>query len=104
MFGAIIGTQKGRHLEIMNSFELVYNIIDNDVIIDKEYYRVKEEHFKQVFSDFDFLGWYTSGDAPDESDIKVHRQICQIYESPVLLKLNPTARHNDVGYNYQSQH
>jgi len=96
VFGAVIGTQKGRHLEIMNSFELVYNIVGNDVIIDKEYYKVKEEQFKQVFSEMDFLGWYTSGDTPDDKDIKVHRQICEIYESPVMVKLNPLTRHQDV--------
>lgn len=51
---------------------------------------------KQVFSDMDFLGWYTSGDMPDDRDIKIHKQICEINESPVLLKLNPMARHSDV--------
>ena len=30
---------------------------------------------KQVFSDMDFLGWYTTGDSPTESDIHVHRQV-----------------------------
>lgn len=46
----------------------------------------------------DFLGWYTSGDAPDDRDIKIHKQICEINESPVLLKLNPMARHSDVSF------
>ena len=31
---------------------------------------------KQVFSDMDFLGWYTTGDVPNEADIKVHKQVC----------------------------
>jgi COP9 signalosome complex subunit 6 len=44
----------------------------------------------------DFLGWYTTGDCPDDGDIKIHKQICEINESPVLLKLNPQARHSDV--------
>ena len=30
---------------------------------------------KQVFSDLDFLGWYTTGDATTETDIKVHKQV-----------------------------
>lgn len=51
---------------------------------------------KQVFSDMDFLGWYTTGDGPDDSDIKVHKQICEINESPVFLKLNPMATHSEV--------
>lgn len=44
----------------------------------------------------DFLGWYTTGDNPDENDIKVHKQICEINESPVFLKVNPLARHSEV--------
>jgi COP9 signalosome complex subunit 6 len=44
----------------------------------------------------DFLGWYTTGDHPNDGDIKIHKQICEINESPVLLKLNPQARHSDV--------
>nr|CAG4644915.1 EOG090X08T4 [Leptodora kindtii] len=95
VIGALIGKQKGRSLEIMNSFELVFTVIDS-VVIDRDYYNTKEEQFKQVFSDMDFLGWYTTGDAPNESDIHVHKQICEINESPVFLKLNPFTRNSDL--------
>ncbi|XP_071455298.1 COP9 signalosome complex subunit 6 [Hetaerina americana] len=96
VFGALIGKQKGRKIEIMNSFELLYNDIAGDIIIDRDYYITKEKQFKQVFSDLDFLGWYTTGDAPDDMDIKIHKQICEINESPVFLKMNPQARHSDL--------
>jgi len=93
--GAIIGQQRGRHLEIMNSFELVFTVEDGLIVIDRDYYRTKEEQFKQVFSEMDFIGWYTTGDVPSPADIMVHRQICEISESPVLLKLNPVAKNFD---------
>lgn len=93
--GAIIGQHKGRHLEIMNSFELVFTVIDDLTVIDRDYYSTKEEQFKQVFSEMDFLGWYTTGDLPTPADIHVHKQICEINESPVFLKLNPLARNSD---------
>jgi len=96
VLGAVIGKQRGRNIEILNSFELMFDCIEEDIIIDKDYYHTKEEQFKQVFSDLDFLGWYTTGDLPNESDIKIHKQICEIYESPVFLKLNPQARHSDL--------
>lgn len=105
----------------MNSFELVFCVIAGDVIIDREYYNMKEAqcirisftfclyfvfviifHFsfyflvKQVFSDMDFLGWYTTGDTPTEKDIEIHRQICEINESPILLQLNPNGKSGDV--------
>nr|CAG4648735.1 EOG090X08T4 [Polyphemus pediculus] len=44
----------------------------------------------------DFLGWYTTGEGPNESDIHVHKQICEINESPVILKLNPFPRNSDL--------
>lgn len=49
MIGAVIGKQKGRNIEIMNSFELVYNLVDGDVIIDRDYYSTKEEQCKYFF-------------------------------------------------------
>merc|ERR550539_564612 len=80
VYGAIIGKQAGRDIEIMNSFELDYNEIEGQVIIDRDYYNTKEEQFKQVFSDMDFLGWYSTGDHPTAKDISVHRQIAEINE------------------------
>lgn len=94
--GALIGKQKGRNLEIMNSFELVFDRIEGDIVIDKVYYNTKEQQFKQVFSDLDFLGWYTTGDTLNEFDIKIHKQICEINESPVFIKLNPQGRHTEL--------
>ncbi|KAL3848444.1 hypothetical protein ACJMK2_019301 [Sinanodonta woodiana] len=96
VLGALIGKQKGRNIEVMNSFELLFDMLDSDIVVNMDYYNTKEEQFKQVFSDMDFLGWYTTGDDPTGSDIRVHQQICRINESPILLKLNPFARHADL--------
>ncbi|PVD19165.1 hypothetical protein C0Q70_21730 [Pomacea canaliculata] len=96
VLGALIGQQKGRQIEVMNSIELAFDIVEGDIIINMEYYHTKEEQFKQVFSEMDFLGWYTTGELPSVSDIKIHKQIFQIYESPLFLKLNPFARNTDL--------
>ncbi|KAF9415181.1 hypothetical protein HW555_007057, partial [Spodoptera exigua] len=95
VIGALIGKQKGRNIEVMNSFELMFSVIEGDILIDRDYYNLKEEQFKQVFSDMDFLGWYTTGDAPTDKDIAIHRQICEINECPVMLMLNPAGRNGD---------
>lgn len=103
VLGALIGKQKGRKIEVMNSFELLFAIIEDDIIIDRDYYNTKEDQFKQVFSDLDFLGWYTTGEGLNESDIKVHKQICEINESPIFLKLNPLAKTTELPVNvYES--
>lgn len=103
VLGALIGKQQGRNIEIMNSFELVFHQIDNEVLIDREYYNIKEDQFKQVFSDLDFLGWYNIGEEVTESDIKLHQQICQINENPVFLRMNPMSKTSELPVNiYES--
>ncbi|KFO36841.1 COP9 signalosome complex subunit 6 [Fukomys damarensis] len=112
VIGALIGKQEGRNIEVMNSFELLSHTVEEKIIIDKEYYYTKEEQcergkrsgsfkrktvkVKQVFKELEFLGWYTTGGPPDPSDIHVHKQVCEIIESPLFLKLNPMTKHTDL--------
>lgn len=97
IIGAFIGKQKGRNIEIMNSFELKFDLVETKVVLDTDYYRTKELQFKQVFPDLDFLGWYTNGDEPTDSDMSVHYQISnEIHESPLFLKLNPLGRQTSL--------
>ena len=44
----------------------------------------------------DLLGWYTTGGPPNVSDIHVHKQMCDLLDSPILLKLNPLSKQSDV--------
>lgn len=92
VYGALIGKQKGRNIEVMNSFELKFDLKGDEVTILMDYYNTKEEQYKQVFSDLDFLGWYTTGTVPSEKHIKIHSQICKINECPIMLLLDPTSR------------
>merc|ERR550519_1658836 len=89
VYGALIGKQAGRDIEVMNSFELDYSTIDGQVVIDREYYNQKEEQFKQVFSEMDFLGWDSTGEKPTPAEVWIHRQITEINESPLFLQLSP---------------
>lgn len=92
VIGALIGKQSGRNVEVMNSFELKFKLVDQNIVICQDYYRTKEEQYKQVFKDLDFLGWYTTGDRPTEQDINVHKQICEINECPIMLQLSAQSR------------
>lgn len=96
VFGAILGKQDGRNIELFNSFEIQYDIIEGDVIINMEYYKAKEEQFRQVFKDLDFIGWYTTGGCADENDIKVHKQMAQINESSLFFKLNTMSKTSEL--------
>jgi len=93
VFGALLGKQNGRHLELFNSFELQHTeTTEGEVSIEMNYFRDKEEQFRQVFKDIDFLGWYTvgSGNATDR-DITIHKQLTAVNESALLLKLDPNS-------------
>lgn len=46
VYGALIGKQEGRKIEVFNSFELKYEKIDEDVVINRDYYNTKEEQCK----------------------------------------------------------
>ena len=92
VYGALLGTQKGRSVEICNSFELVVSFNNSHVELDKEYFTSKEESFKQVFTTMDFVGWYTIGSEPSHEDAQFHQQISTENENSLLLKLHPLAR------------
>lgn len=49
VIGALIGKQKGRNIEVMNSFELMFSVIEGDIIIDRDYYNLKEEQCEYFF-------------------------------------------------------
>lgn len=46
VIGALIGKQTGRHIEVMNSFELRFEIVDQTIIINQDYYNTKEQQCK----------------------------------------------------------
>ncbi|XP_065056712.1 COP9 signalosome complex subunit 6-like [Rhopilema esculentum] len=97
--GALLGKQEGRNIEILNSFELQYDLIEKDIVINMEYYRAKEEQFRQVFKELDFIGWYTNGGPPNPGDVHIHKQMSQINESSLLFKLNPLSKSSDLPVN-----
>ncbi|POY76010.1 hypothetical protein BMF94_0733 [Rhodotorula taiwanensis] len=84
--GALLGTQSGRELEVVNSFELV---ADPEAGLDHAYLVTRRDQFKQVFPTFDFLGWYSVGQQPSPRDTALHQQFLEYNESPIFLQLSP---------------
>ncbi|KAI8620532.1 maintenance of mitochondrial structure and function-domain-containing protein [Chytriomyces sp. MP71] len=89
IFGAVIGTQSGREIEIFNSYELPYKWSDSRFVVDMAYFLAKQDQFKQVFPNYDLLGWYSVGEVPSELDLHVHKQFLDHNDSPLFLQLNP---------------
>ncbi|KAL7248954.1 hypothetical protein ACSBR1_011179 [Camellia fascicularis] len=91
VFGCVIGVQRGRTVEIFNSFELLYDPSSHS--LDRSFLEKKQELYKKVFPNFYILGWYSTGSEADESDMHIHKALMDINESPVYVLLNPSINH-----------
>ncbi|KAL3325428.1 hypothetical protein AABB24_036587 [Solanum stoloniferum] len=91
VFGCVIGVQKGRTVEIFNSFELLYDPYTHS--LDRAFLEKKQELYKKVFPNFYILGWYSTGSDAQESDMNIHRALMDINESPLYVLLNPSINH-----------
>ncbi|MFS7936292.1 putative MPN domain-containing protein [Helianthus anomalus] len=91
VFGCVIGVQRGRTVEIFNSFELLYDPSTHS--LDRSFLEKKQELYKKVFPNFYILGWYSTGADAEESDMLIHKALMDINESPVYVLLNPLINH-----------
>ncbi|KAM5582870.1 COP9 signalosome complex subunit 6a-like [Rosa sericea] len=87
VFGCVIGVQRGRTVEIFNSFELLYDPETHS--LERGFLEKKQELYKKVFPHFYILGWYSTGSDAQESDMTIHKALMDINESPVYVLLNP---------------
>ncbi|KAK4723314.1 hypothetical protein R3W88_026093 [Solanum pinnatisectum] len=92
VFGCVIGVQRGRTVEIFNSFELLYDPSTHS--LDRAFLEKKQELYKKVFPNFYILGWYSTGSDAQESDMNIHRALMDINESPLYVLLNPSINHS----------
>ncbi|KAL3736528.1 hypothetical protein ACJRO7_025472 [Eucalyptus globulus] len=91
VYGCVIGVQRGRTVEIFNSFELLYDPATHS--LDRAFLDKKQELYKKVFPNFYVLGWYSTGSDAEESDMHIHKALMDINESPVYVLLNPSINH-----------
>ncbi|MFS7988876.1 putative MPN domain-containing protein [Helianthus anomalus] len=73
VFGCVIGVQRGRTVEIFNSFELLYDPSTHS--LDRSFLEKKQELYKKVFPNFYKLGWYSTGADAEESDMLIHKAV-----------------------------
>jgi len=84
VFGALLGVQSGRRVEIFNSFELATTAQG----LDTQYFAQKQEQIKAVFPNYDVLGWYSTGSEVLPTDLDLNKQVLQFNESPLYLLLD----------------
>ena len=91
VIGALLGTQNGREVEIVNTFELAME--SDKKTIDHGFFTSRREQCKfgqdswlwdaltchwidkQVFPSLEFIGWYTVAPQPTARHIALHEQV-----------------------------
>jgi COP9 signalosome complex subunit 6 len=86
VLGALIGAQEGRRIDVHNSFELIFE----EGAIDVEFFQQRLALYLEVFPRYEFLGWYSTGTAPQEPDKALHKKIQEVSanENPFYLLLD----------------
>ncbi|KAH9911435.1 COP9 signalosome subunit 6 [Epithele typhae] len=88
VLGALLGTQNGREVEIVNSFELA---VENDgESVNQAFLVTRKELYKQVFPSLEFIGWYTVAERPTAKHIALHDQFIVYSSTPLLLVMQPS--------------
>ncbi|THH17396.1 hypothetical protein EW146_g3399 [Bondarzewia mesenterica] len=88
VLGALLGTQNGREVDIVNSFELA---VEEGEKVDHAFLISRRDQYKQVFPSLEFIGWYTVAQAPTPRHIALHEQFIAYSSTPLLLILQPSS-------------
>ena len=91
MLGALLGTQNGREVEIVNTFELAVedgrdDVVDHGFLVQRRDQcaslnpgassALHPRLDKQVFPSLEFIGWYTVAPTPTSRHITLQEQVC----------------------------
>ncbi|KIM29040.1 hypothetical protein M408DRAFT_329068 [Serendipita vermifera MAFF 305830] len=89
--GALLGTQNGREVEIVNTFELSATIPHDgsEPVLDHTFATARREQYKQVFPSLEVIGWYTVSPQPTPVHIAMVSQFSTYTQNPLLLLLQP---------------
>jgi len=90
VLGALLGTQNGREVEIVNTFELAIESGEGDNV-DHGFLVSRRDQYKQVFPSLEFIGWYSVAPQPTARHTTLHEQFTGYCSTPLLLLLQPSA-------------
>jgi len=74
--GLLFGKQKGQVVTVFESFELA----NLDAKTLEEFEKGELEIFKQIYPDYECVGWYSTGDKVRDGDKKMHQSVTKSVE------------------------
>ncbi|KAF8528077.1 COP9 signalosome subunit 6 [Hysterangium stoloniferum] len=95
VIGALLGTQNGREVEIVNSFDLAADEATDrggNIIVDAPFLVSRTQQYKQVFPSLELIGWYSVAPEPTSLHIALHEQFTNFTATPLLLLLQPSTK------------
>lgn len=97
VLGALIGAQEGRRIDLHNSFELLIQGEGEGRALDLEFFQQRIAQYLEVFPRYEYLGWYSTGKAPDDADKALHKKLQEVTanENPFALLLDTEAMERD---------
>lgn len=93
VIGILLGVQSGRTVEVCHSFELQAKILDdNTTAIDGDFMQNRISQYKQIFGEYNVVGWYCTGSEVSAEDLRLHTDVFSVLnEAPILLVMNPAS-------------
>ena len=91
VIGILLGVQSGRTVEICHSFELQATMsLDHLTVVDAEFMQKRISQYKQIFGQYNVVGWYCTGSEVSPEDMRLHTEVFSVLnEAPILLIMNP---------------
>mmetsp|Transcript_22170 Transcript_22170/g.32986 ORF Transcript_22170/g.32986 Transcript_22170/m.32986 type:complete len:313 (+) Transcript_22170:55-993(+) len=90
VIGGMLGTQKARSVSIHTSFDSEYTIEDSKIKINWSKFKQKFQLLQRVLPEFEFIGWYSTGQKSDKQDLQLHQEVVDLEfnENPIYLTFN----------------
>ncbi|KAI5119915.1 hypothetical protein M0805_000880 [Coniferiporia weirii] len=96
VIGGLLGTQNGREVDIVNTFELAMDS-DNQEKLNEAFLISRKEQYKQVFPSLELIGWYTVTQEPTALHVALHEQFVPYTANPILLAFQPNGSSKSDG-------
>lgn len=92
VIGLLLGTQRGRTVEVCHSVELTATKRDDGTVkVDEDFMKNRIEQYQQIFAQYIVVGWYATGTEVSQDDLRLHEEVFAVLnETPILLLMNPT--------------